>query len=306
MERTHRSVFALAILALLLAVLLAACGAPAGINLDSSPPHVSITSGTSASSASYHLTGTVGDNIAVTGATVTVNGGSAQAVSLTGDSFDMTVTLQAGPNVFDVTVEDAAGNQSSATITVTYTPPSPPTPGTGSLAVTIDPPTTVAASVDVTGPNSFDQNLTDTTTLTDLEAGTYNITPQTVQDGSFSYAGSVTLGGNTVTQADVVADQTTSVTVDYQVIDGALAITWSGQTLPGDYRATVTDANGNSVDLTAPSRSPYTTNVPYLAPGVATITLTDLPSGCTAKVNQSDPTIVVGEIATATVVYKCN
>lgn len=108
--------------ALGLTVLLAACGGNP-TSSDTSNPTVEMTSAANSATAAYTLTGLAVDNVAVTGVNYTLNGGTALAASVTGNSFTANLTLGAGPNSIQVTSSDAAGNIGTDSLTVTYDAP---------------------------------------------------------------------------------------------------------------------------------------------------------------------------------------
>lgn len=95
---------------------------------DTSAPTVSIVGPTSASSyassvSSVTLSGTAGDNVGVTAVTwISDRGGSGSAIGTTSWSVGA-IGLQVGTNVISVTARDAAGNQGTDVLTVTYTAP---------------------------------------------------------------------------------------------------------------------------------------------------------------------------------------
>ena len=94
---------------------------------DTTAPVVAITSPTTASTfatsvATLSLAGTASDNVGVTQVSWTNNrGGSGMAAGTT--NWSATVALQGGVNVLTATARDAAGNASTATLTVTLNVP---------------------------------------------------------------------------------------------------------------------------------------------------------------------------------------
>lgn len=90
---------------------------------DSSQPVVEITSATSSQTAAYQLTGVAIDDVGVTELEYTHDGGDAQALSLTGNTFSAGLTLTDGANEINVTARDAAGNEGSHSLTVEYLAP---------------------------------------------------------------------------------------------------------------------------------------------------------------------------------------
>jgi hypothetical protein len=102
------------------------------LNMDTSAPAVTITSPTSSSTystgaSSITLGGTASDNVGVTQVTWANNrGGGGSATGRTSWTASG-IALQPGPNVLTVTARDAAGNTTTATLTVTRTDTSAPT-----------------------------------------------------------------------------------------------------------------------------------------------------------------------------------
>lgn len=273
MRRSRRPAPALAILVFTfstaaLTVLLAACGGGTAPP-DTSAPSLTITSTTTATSATYHLTGKTKDNVGATKLTYTVDGGPTKTVDLSGGTFDITVTLQAGQNTIDVKVFDAAGNVKDVVFHVTYTPPGATT---GDLKVTIQNlPSGSSANVDVTGPSGYSKNVTATTTLTNLVPGTYTVTPHDVFVNLVDFKGTATPGS-----VDVTAGATASTTVAYTAYYGFLDLTVSG--LPSGVNAdvTVTGPGGYTQSVTK------TTTLSALNKGDYTITanaVTDTTTG---------------------------
>jgi hypothetical protein len=94
---------------------------------DATVPLVSVTSPTSASTYStsantISIGGTASDNVGVTQVTYTVNGGASVTASGTTSWSVASISLVSGTNTLVVTARDAAGNTSTDTLTVTYTP----------------------------------------------------------------------------------------------------------------------------------------------------------------------------------------
>ncbi len=92
-------------------------------------PTVSITTPTpaptfTATTSPITLGGTASDTIGVTQVTWSNSQGGSGTASGTTSWSASGIALQAGTNVLTVTARDGAGNTASATLTVTYTPPS--------------------------------------------------------------------------------------------------------------------------------------------------------------------------------------
>jgi len=96
---------------------------------DTQAPKVAITSPTSggnyaASTSTINLGGTASDNVGVTQVAWSRSGGGSGTATGTASWSIAGIGLSAGQNTITVTAKDAAGNQGTAIITVTYTPPS--------------------------------------------------------------------------------------------------------------------------------------------------------------------------------------
>jgi hypothetical protein len=103
-------------------------------SLDTTAPSIAINSPTtsatySSSSGTISLAGTASDDIAVSQVTWANDRGGSGTASGTG-SWSASITLQSGTNVITVTARDAAGNISTDSLSVTYSP-------TDSIAPTI-------------------------------------------------------------------------------------------------------------------------------------------------------------------------
>src|SRR5713101_4424089 len=133
-------------------------------------------------------------------------------------------------------------------------------PSTGTLQVNITGvPTGTIANVVVAGPSGFTQTLTATQTLT-VPPGSYTVTANNVNGGSYSSGGTVTGSPATVSKS-----ATATSAVVYASITGALQIAVSG--LPGSTNANiqVTGPGGFSQAVTA------ATTLGQLPPGSYTV-----------------------------------
>ena len=97
-----------------------------GSGADTTPPTIAITSPTSAAtyttkSASLTLAGTASDNLGVTLVTWANNRGGSGTATGTASWTASAVVLQRGTNVVTVTARDAAGNATTATLTISVT-----------------------------------------------------------------------------------------------------------------------------------------------------------------------------------------
>jgi streptogramin lyase len=117
-------------------------------------------------------------------------------------------------------------------------------PATGSLTVSVTTPTGVTPSVMVTGPGSYSQAVTATTTLTGLKPGSYTIAAASVSPANTvvttTYAGVVT-----GSPATVAANQTATASVNYTANVGGLWVANNNSaTFLVDFTATQLDTSG--------------------------------------------------------------
>ena len=145
-------------------------------------------------------------------------------------------------------------------------------PADGTLEVSISGlPTGAAAAVTVTGPGSYSRDVTATTTIPDLELGTYTIAAADVTAGDSRWAPTPPTQNRELT----AANRTAVATVAYAVATARLAVNITG--LPNGVNASVTVAGpgGYTNALTS------STAINLLAPGAYTITASDVVSGGT-------------------------
>jgi hypothetical protein len=145
-------------------------------------------------------------------------------------------------------------------------------PADGTLEVSISGlPTGAAAAVTVTGPGSYSRDVTATTTIPDLELGTYTIAADDVTAGDSRWAPTPATQNRELT----AANRTAVATVAYAVATARLAVNITG--LPNGVNAsvTVTGPGGYTNALTS------STAINLLAPGAYTITASDVVSGGT-------------------------
>jgi hypothetical protein len=201
---------------------------------DTTAPAVSITSPTSNATTTVQVTpinigGSASDAVGVTQVTwANDRGGSGSAIGTT--SWSVTgVVLQSGQNVLTVTARDAAGNSSTDTLTVTYTP------DTTAPAVTITAPTSNSTttvqttSINIGGSSSDAVGVTQVTWVNDRGgSGTASGTT------SWSVAGiALQTGANvlTVTARDAAGNTgTDTLTVTYNPDTTAPAVTITSPT----------------------------------------------------------------------------
>jgi hypothetical protein len=97
---------------------------------DTQPPQVLIVSPSSSGSyqtgnSTITLSGSASDDLGVTQVSWSSSGGRSGLASGTTNWSIPAISLSSGGNTINVTARDAAGNESTAVITVTYTPPAP-------------------------------------------------------------------------------------------------------------------------------------------------------------------------------------
>lgn len=303
MRRSHRpapvlAIFTLTLSTLALTALLAACSggasAPNTTPPDTTAPSLTITSQTSATSATYHLKGKTTDNVAATKITYSVDGGPPKTVALTGGTFDITVTLQAGQNTIDVKVFDAAGNVKDVVFHVTYTP------ANDRLGITVAGLSGVQADVTVTGPQGYSHHLAATGTLSGLVDGTYTVAASNVTGGGIVYVPSP----QTQT-VSVQGGQTGHATVTYAVQSGtagSLAITVSGVPSGDTASVSVTGPGGYASSVSS------TTTLNALDPGSYSVTASDITESVSgdvyaATVTGSPADVQAGATRSVSVVY---
>jgi len=119
-------------IALLFAALtvLGACSSSGGESTpseDQSPPMVSITSPATSELAEYVLSGEAADDVGVVELAFRSNQSSERPLLEVEGRFGSFVALEVGDNTIEVVARDAAGNETSSAITVTYRP-EPETP----------------------------------------------------------------------------------------------------------------------------------------------------------------------------------
>jgi hypothetical protein len=120
---------------------------------DTTVPTIAITGPTSSSSytatsSTFAISGTAADNVGITQVAWSNDRGGSGAATGTGSWSVAAITLQSGSNVVTVTARDAAGNQASDVLTVTYNPPDATVPTIG-----------------ITGPTSSSTYTTTSSTL---------------------------------------------------------------------------------------------------------------------------------------------
>jgi hypothetical protein len=192
---------------------------------DTTPPSVSITGPTSnpnydALSSTLGVSGTATDSVGVTAVSWTNDrGGSGSATGTTNWSV-ASIALQSGTNVITIRANDAAGNQGTDVLTVTYTPADSIAP-----AVTISTPTTQptlaasSSSMTIGGTASDNVGVTQVTWVNDRGgSGTASGTTSWSVSGITLQTGTNVL---TVRARDAAGNQGTDVlTVTYDTSSG--------------------------------------------------------------------------------------
>ncbi|AZI41723.1 hypothetical protein EHF33_02320 [Deinococcus psychrotolerans] len=107
----------LAVLTLGLALTACSGGTPTPTG-DTTKPTLSASAAPTTTNASITVSGTSSDNVGVTAIEYTLNGGARQSVTV-GDTFSFPAALNVGSNTIVVYAKDAAGNETSTTLTVT-------------------------------------------------------------------------------------------------------------------------------------------------------------------------------------------
>jgi hypothetical protein len=161
--------------------------ATSGTPSDSIPPAINITSPTSGSSYSTSnsaitLAGTASDNVGVTQVTWATDRGTSGMASGTTAWSASGIALQNGLTQITITARDAAGNQSSASLTVTVSQPNPTSPVISITSPTSGPTfTTSSSTINLSGTASDNIGVTQVTWVTDrggsgVASGTTNWT----------------------------------------------------------------------------------------------------------------------------------
>lgn len=194
-----RPVHALLLLSVALLGPLSGCGGDGGTTPPptNTPPVVVIqapANGSTVSTSTINVTGTATDDGSISKVEYTINGSAVKTATGTG-AFAFTATLKQGANTIEVTATDNKGATGKATLSVTYTPP---TPGTNqSPVVTITSPqngsTVTSTSVNVSG------TATDDGSIAKVE---YSVNGGTLTKangtGTFGFTATLKQGANTI------------------------------------------------------------------------------------------------------------
>jgi len=191
---------------------------------DTTAPTVSISSPTTSStfattSSGLGLAGTASDNVGVTQVSWTSDRGGAGTATGTANWSVAAIGLESGTNVITVSARDAAGNQSTDILTVTYTPADTSAPTVSILGPTSASSYSAGSSVITLGGTASD-NLGVTAVTWANDRGGSGFTSGTT---SWSVASVVLQDGTnviTVTAQDAAGNKGTDVlTVTYTAID---------------------------------------------------------------------------------------
>jgi hypothetical protein len=169
---------------------------------------------------------------------------------------------------------------------------------TGNLSITVAGlPSGTSAAVTVTGPNGYNQPVTGSQTLTQLDAGTYTIAASNVSVGATSYAG-------TPQSQTVSVSGSASASVTYSASNptlGSLLVNING--LPTGTLAAVTVTGPNSYNQSLTS----TQTLVGLTPGVYAVTASDVVATGGTPYSAAPPTqnltVAAASTASATVTY---
>jgi GH25 family lysozyme M1 (1,4-beta-N-acetylmuramidase) len=202
-----------------------------GASGDTTPPTIAITSPTSGStystsSSTVDLGGIASDNVGVANVTWSnpQTGGTGTATGTTSWTAN-SITLADGANVITVTAYDAAGNNSAATLTVTYTP-------------TDTTPPTIA----ITSPTSSSTYSTSSSTVSLGGNASDNVAVATVTWSNPQTGGNGTAGGTTSWTANNIT-----------LASGANVITVTAYDAAGNHSAATVTVTYTPTDTTPPT-----------------------------------------------------
>lgn len=166
-----------------------------------------------------------------------------------------------------------------------------PDPGTLQVTITgLD--TNVDADVTVTGPDSFQQQLTASATLVGLTPGSYTVSAQSVTNNGGTFEPTIVNANATVPEGGTA---TSTVTYVIDADPGALQVTITGLDTDVDADVTVTGPGGFTAQLTESD------TLSDLVPGTYSVSATSVQDGDqTFTATVSDPEVEVQEGATAT------
>jgi hypothetical protein len=257
---------------------------------DTSAPTVAITSPSSSgsyatTSATVSLGGTASDNVGVTQVSWSNSAGGAGTASGTTSWTAAGIGLQAGTNILTLTARDAAGNASTASISVTYNAPANPTPT--ALSITTQPSSSATSGqpfarqpvvqlrdasnnavaksgVSVTASIlSGGGTLGGTTTVTTNASGVATFTNLAITGTAGSRTLSFTSSGLASATSSAISVSTATTPppgTDEPVFDPSVNTMVYQDNMDGYTSATAMGAAGQSQPLIAPNPSPLTTS----------------------------------------------
>ena len=223
---------------------------------DATNPSIAITTPTTStthttSTSPLSLGGTASDNVGVTQVTWSnaANGGSGTASGTT--SWTASVTLVAGSNAITVRASDAAGNQATDMITVTYTP------GDTTLPL-----------ISITTPTSSATHSTSSTPLALGGTASDNVGVTQVTWSNAGTGGSGTASGTTTWTASIpLASGSNAITVRARDAAGNQAT----DTITVTYTPPAGDTTKPTLTIVSPATNPFTaTSEPLAVSGGAT------------------------------------
>lgn len=250
------------------------------VGVDNVPPVISITSpanGATVSTSSVSVTGTASDALSGVAA-VTCNGAPATVQS---GSFSCSVALTAGANVITVKATDAAGNNSTATESVTFSNAAAPT--ITSFSPSSGP---IGTEITLTGSN-FSANGTATPQVTLSQQGGGSIGAPvasfTATRISFVIPAGATSGAVTVSASGQSATSATSLSV---VASSSFAVS------AGPTSASVQQGTSTAYSVTLNSGNGFSQ--------LASLSVTGVPTGVTAQFSPTQITTGQSSILTVT------
>jgi len=218
-----------------------------GVLSDTILPTITISSPVNSqtfTTPSITVRGSANDNIAVSKVEVKLNSGTFQVASGTGN-WSMPLTLVSGSNTITARATDTSNNIKEASITVTYTPSTPPsdiTPPTITISSPINSQTFTTPSITVRG--SANDNIAVSKVEVKLNSGTFQVASGT---GNWSMPLTLVSGSNTITAR---ATDTSN-----NIKEASITVTYTPSTPPSDITPpTITISSPiNSQTFTTPS-----------------------------------------------------
>jgi RHS repeat-associated protein len=254
--------------------------------LDTTAPVLAFTSpanGSFTDSSALLVTGTVADPVATT---VLVNG---TVAVVSGGTFQATVALSQGANTITATATDAAGNVTSAGLTVTLdtTPPVVTIAAPASGTQVASSPVTVSGTISATDP------------IASLTVNGQSVTP----GSSFTATASLSPGANTITvQATDAAGNTGSAQVTVTLASGGTPLTISF-TAPVDGSATSMATVAVAGTVSDPTASVIVNQIPAAVTGT-TFQVTGVPVSVGSNLLTASASSAAGSASAQVVVVR--